>query len=45
MPFKNVAFVGHCDDFRIGEWIFMEGLELSLETLGGEGGGHFYLCF
>lgn len=41
MPFENVLFVGLGDDFWVGERIFVEGLELSLETLSGEGGCHF----
>ncbi len=28
------------DDFGIGEWAFVQGLELALETFGGEGGCH-----
>lgn len=35
MPFEDVLFVGHGDDFGVGEGIFVESFELSLETLGG----------
>lgn len=41
VPFEDVGFVGHCDDFGVGKGIFVEGLELALETLGGEWGCHF----
>lgn len=34
MPFEDVRFVGHGDDFWIGEWIFVKSLELTLETFG-----------
>ena len=40
MPFEDIFFVGHGDDFRVGEGIFVEGFELSLETLGGKRGRH-----
>ncbi len=31
------------DDFGIGEWVFVKGFELALETFGGEGGCHLLL--
>lgn len=45
MPFENVGFVGHGNNFGIAEGIFVEGLELSLETFGGEGRSHGLLYY
>lgn len=41
VPFEDVAFVGLGDDCWVGEGVFVEGFEFSLETFGGEGGCHF----